>query len=188
MFTEGGPLIGEAHTDHAAGRWIYLASFNAWRKEHPIRFRIELADLGSDRPNGPVLAYDWRSGDFARLDPDDGFDLELAPLDWAYRVLCPILAENVAVVGDTTLYATAGDRRVRGVEVRDGHVEVDVVGAPGESVEITGWAARPPSRVVGWSSHGEEDLSVSRESRTGLWRVPLVLGSSGRVRLQIHPG
>ncbi len=186
VFTEGGPLIGEAHTDHAAGRWIYLASFNAWRKEQPIRFRIELADLGPDRPNGPVLAYDWRSGDFARLDPDGGFDLELTPLDWDYRVLCPILPENVAVVGDTSLYATAGDRRVRGVAVRDGQVEVDVVGAPGESVEITGWAARPPAAVVGWSSHGEEELSVSREARTGLWRVPLVLGSGGRLRLRIE--
>ena len=103
-------------------------------------------------------------------------------------MLCPILPGDVAVVGDASVYATAGDRRVRDVAIREGIVEVDVVGAPGESVELTGWTARPLAHVTSWSSSGEDELSVDREPRTGLWSVPLVLGSSGRLRVRMEPG
>jgi hypothetical protein len=137
---EPEPLLGEAHSVHPAGRWQYVAGFHAWRGDAPIRYRLELADLAELRPPGPVVAYDWRSGDFERLEPDGGLDVELEPGGWDLRVLCPVLPGELTVFGDVERYATAGDRRLRGIRAVAGGVELDVLGAPGERVTLAGWS------------------------------------------------
>src|SRR5690606_12326939 len=108
---EPNPLVAEAHSVHPAGRWIHLVSLHAWREEAPLAFRVALADLGPLAPEAPVLAWDWRRGRGEPMAPDGGFELALAPRDWDHRVLCPLLPGELAVVGDATRYATAGDRR-----------------------------------------------------------------------------
>ncbi|UCE85513.1 MAG: hypothetical protein JSU66_14410, partial [Deltaproteobacteria bacterium] len=144
---EPTPLVGETHSAHPAGRWHYVVGLHAWRETRPIPYRFALADLGDLRPAGPVIAWDWRRGRCERLEPDGGFEVELAHGDWDYRVLCPLLPGDLTLFGDVTRYATAGDRRLRGIRsVRRG-LALDVLGAPGERVELRGWSARPLAAV-----------------------------------------
>lgn len=182
------PLIAATHSQHTAGRWIYAVSLHASNHDGPLGFRFDLADLGVDRPAGPVIAYAWRSGALGRVLPDGGFDLELPKLGWDVRVLAPILPGDLAVVGDVSLYATAGDKRVADVRAVSGGVEVDVVGAPGETVCITGWAARCPARAERREPGAKHPLAVTWEATTGRFDVSLVMPACGFAQMAIACG
>jgi len=136
------PLIAECYSDHPLGRTSYVVALHAWRKNEPLRFRIEPGELGDSAPQGPVAALDWRSGAIERLAPGAGWSLELAPRGFDFRVLAPLAHGEIAVFGDLRLFATAGDRRVRDLRATARGVALDVLGAPGERVAITGFAAR----------------------------------------------
>lgn len=146
-------LVGETFTRHAAGTWRYVATMNAGAEGARVRERVTLDELGVD---GPAVVWDWRARRAVVVDAGGGWDVELGPHEWDYRVVAPVLPCGVAVVGDAELFVTAGDRRVADV-APDGTVAV--AGAPGEAVTITGWhAARdaPVERTVtlpdrGWA-------------------------------------
>jgi hypothetical protein len=181
---DANPLVGEAHSAHPAGRWHYLVSIHAWREARPLRFRLALADLGALAPAAPVVAWDWRRGRGEVIAPDGGFELALAPLAWDYRVLCPLLPGELAVVGDPERYATAGDRRLSGVRATPDGVACDVHGAPGERVRIAGWAARRPraARADG------APLALDWDAGASTWSVALAIGASGARALALEAG
>ncbi len=195
-FFEPEPLIGETYSTHPAGRWVYLASFNAWRGGETLRFRLPLADLGELRPLGPVLGYDWRRDAFERLAPGDALELSLAPGDWDLRVLCPLLPGELAVFGDVSRYASVGDRRVREIRLEAaGAVTLDVLGAPDEPVEIRGWAARPLAEVARLDAataralpRGDALPGWTQAAAGGPWRVRLRVEARGWVPLRLVPG
>jgi hypothetical protein len=183
------PLVGEAHSAHPAGRWHYLVSMNAWRGGQPLRFRLALADLLGLAPTAPVLAWDWRRGRGEVLAPDGGFDLVLAPLDWDYRVLCPLLPGGLAVVGDAARYASAGDRRLAAVRATPDGAAFDVLGAAGEGVAITGWAERRPAGARVWEAGaGRRPLPLAWDAATGRWRVELAIGAPGWAAVAVAAG
>jgi hypothetical protein len=136
------PLLAECYSDHPLGRTSYVVALHAWRKDEPLRFRVEPAELGDSAPRGPVAALDWRTGAVERLAPGAGWSLELAPKAFDFRVLAPLAHGEIAVFGDARLFATAGDRRMRDLRETASGVALDVLGAPGERVTITGFSAR----------------------------------------------
>jgi len=186
---EPNPLVGEAHSEHPAGRWHYLVSMNAWRGGAPLRFRLALADLAALAPAAPVLAWDWRRGRGEVVAPEGGFELSLAPLDWDYRVLCPLLPGGLAVLGDPDRYATAGDRRITGVRATPGGVAFDVLGAAGERVRVAGWAERrPPAADAAEPGGGRAPLALEWEAGTCRWSVDVTIGEAGRLGVGVAAG
>jgi len=182
---ELAPLIGATHSEHAAGRWLYVVSLHASNEKQPMRFRVELSDLGTERPEAAVIAWDWRSGALARLEPEAGFDIALEPLGWDYRVLAPILPGDVALIGDPALYATAGDKRIAGVHAVADGVSTDVRGAPGERVRLAGWSARRPAGATQNNVGGTEALGVEWNPATGRFDVELAIPASGSSQVRI---
>jgi hypothetical protein len=135
-----------------------------------------------------MLAYDWRSGRMERVAPDGGFDMMLAPLDWDYRVLCPIAhvaGGEIAIVGDAARYATAGDKRIANVRANDDGVTLDVLGAAEERVRITGWATRAPARAVAHDPHGAHPVAIAWDAASGRFDLDLSLPSCGWTQLRI---
>jgi hypothetical protein len=191
---EPAPLVGEAHSRHPAGCWIYLAALHAHRRELPLPVRIARAELAEADHDAPLLVWDWRRGSCERLEPGGSLDFELAPGAWEYRVLCPVLRGEIAVVGDPARYATAGDARLAAVrETREG-VEFDVLGAPGEQVEIAGWSGRPLALVACESGEAHALLPASaapaaleREAGSGRWRLDIRVPRRGRLRVELAP-
>jgi len=181
---EPNPLVGEAHSAHPAGRWHYLVSMNAWRGGGSLRFRLVLADLGALAPAAPVLAWDWRRGCGEVVAPDGGFELELAPLDWDYRVLCPLLPRGLAVLGDPSRYATAGDRRLARVRPTPSGVAFDVLGADGERVRIAGWAERRPRAAT----EAGRPLALDWDGAASQWSVELAIGAPGALAIEVEAG
>jgi hypothetical protein len=177
------PLVGETWSDHPAGRTVYLVTMNASHasKEsgEPLRFRVELAELGAARPAGPVVLYDWRRRSFERLSEAGGFDERLGYQEFGYRVLCPLLPGDVALFGDVAKFATMGDRRISGLEAEDGELRFDVLGAPGEEVAIEGCAPAAPRHALRWTPAGSAPLAASHDPQTGRFRVVVPVGSHG---------
>ena len=185
---EHAPLLGATHSKHALGTWIYLASFHASRVTEPLAFRVDLADLGADRPSGPLLSYDWRSGQMERVAADAGFDLSLRALDWDYRVLCPIACVGdveIAIVGDAARYATAGDKRIASVRASESGVTIDLLGAANERLRITGWATRAPVRAVAHDPGGAQPIEVVWDAASGRFDLEHTLPSCGWTQLRI---
>lgn len=183
------PLVGEAHSDHPAGRWHYLVSMNAWRGQAPLSFRLALSDLGAGAPAAPVVAWDWRRRRAEVVAPGGGFDLALPPLDWDYRVLCPLLPGGLAVVGDPERYASAGDRRLAAVRATDEGVAFDVLGAAGEALRVAGWAERRPAGAHVWEAgRGRRPLALDWDRETGTWSVALAVGASGWAAVGVAAG
>ncbi len=176
-------LVGETYSDHPAGRFGYVASFHVGSRPGEARGRVALADLGDAAPARPVIAYDWRRQTCTRLEPGDAFDLALEPQGWDLRVLAPLLPGDIALLGDVSKYACAGDRRVRDVRCAGEALELDVLGAPGERVEISGWSARAPAQV-----EGDPAGPALHDPASGIFRVTVRVGASGRARLRIVPG
>jgi hypothetical protein len=131
----------------------------------------------SGRRCGPTASA--RCWSFERLEPDARIALALEPRAWDYRVLCPVLPGEVALFGDVSKFVTVGDRRLRGVRVADGLLELEVLGAPGEAVALSGWAAAPPRPL-----EGAESLDRDADGRWTL-RVRVGPGGSTPVRLAL---
>jgi hypothetical protein len=185
---EHAPLVGATHSTHPLGTWVYLASFHASRVTEPLAFRVDLADLGAERPGSQMLAFDWRSGAMRRIDSNGGYDVTLGALAWDFRVLCPIARvadAEVAIVGDAARYATAADKRVANVRASDDGVELDVLGAADERVRITGWATRKPARATANDPAGAPPVAIAWDATSGRFDLDLALPSCGWTQLRI---
>jgi hypothetical protein len=182
------PLVAEAYSQHPAGRYAYVASFHAWRGDAPLHVDLPLRELGESAPEGPVVAYDWRSGAAERLEPGGRLAFTLTPSAWDYRVLCPLLPGDVALFGDVSRYATAGDRRVHGIRATGDGVELDVLGRAGERVTVSGWSARPLRGAEQWTpGAGASPLQARRDAR-GRFAVEVDIPDSGWRSVRLHRG
>lgn len=141
VMTDRRLLVGAAATSHRAGTWQYVVTANPHRDGDPIAERIELAELGVESRS---VVWNWRTSSADVLDPDSGWDVELGPHEWDYRVVAPVGTNGRAVIGDLGLFTTVGDRRIAAVSA-DG--EVVVTGAPGEEVTVVGWDSAADSHL-----------------------------------------
>jgi len=172
------PLLAECWSDHPLGRISYLVALHAWRRDEPLDVRVSLAELGDAAPRGRVAALDGRTGAVELLEPDATLAFTLAPRDYAFRVLAPVAHDELAVFGDTVLFACAGDRRIRGLRASGRGIELEVLGAPGERVTISGWSARNVS-----ASGGEP---LRRDPSTGCFSVSVEIPDRGWTPLAIE--
>jgi hypothetical protein len=168
------PLVAEAWSDHAAGRWTYAVTLNVCRAEQRLDQMVDLAELGTAAPHWPVACWDWRTATATRLEPNDGWPIALDPLEWDLRVLAPILPAGIAVIGDPTRYATAGDARLGAVEATADGVRFTVLGA-GEFVTIVGWAEHRPVAASRF------DLAWDAP----VWRIGVSVPSSGSAIVEL---
>lgn len=187
-------LVGEAHNLHPAGRWLYLASFNASHAKQPIEDKVSLADLGALRPDGDVIVYDWRQRTWQRLGRDGAWNVDLGYQEWDYRIVCPLLAGDITVFGDADKYASVGDQRVGRIRTEDGAVCFDLHGSPGEVVAVSGYAARRLREVTAWDTRGSRRLdgaaaaadSSAWDAATHGWTLRVQLGDTGYARVTLR--
>ncbi len=172
------PLLAETRSEHPLGRFVYLVALHASREPAPLEGEVALAELGDGAPAGPVAVYDWRSERAERLAPGAGIRFALEPGGWRYLVLAPLSESGLAVFGDTSKYASAGDRRLRGVRALGSGVEMDVLGAPGERVELRGLAPRAPRFEL-------ETQHQSHFAPDGIWRITLRIPERGWIALRV---
>lgn len=167
------PVVGEATSEHPAGRWHYVVACAVPEASRPVR--VELGDL--DGATGPYLARRDRDGTIHELAADGatGITLEPGPSGLDLWVLAPLLAGGrCAVFGDVSKFASAGGRRVAWISERADEVSFLVYGPPGVAVTVTGWGLRPEGAVA---------LDQAGE---GVWQLEVVVGAHGWSRVSIR--
>ncbi len=182
----GELLVGSTYSHHAAGRWGYVLTCGVGGDDARAA-RVTFADLGEDRPGTPEIAvFDWRRDVIDVLPAQSGFDVVLARAEWDYRVLAPVFANGIAVVGDPTLYACVGDARIARITADDDTVVVTVVGA-GEHVRLCGWS-RHPVTARSWSpGAGPNEFDVERDAATGRWAIAVPGHGAGWTKVYLRP-
>jgi len=141
---------GMLWADTMSGDWRYIIAINATRKEEAMRkddpVVVEEMDIEE------ALAYDWKTG---KAMVTTCLEARLRAHEWALWIICPLHRSSVtktqfAMIGDTSVYATMGDRRIR--THKDNVGRFDVLGEPGEKVSVAYWTrdrgvTRVPVRV-----------------------------------------
>jgi hypothetical protein len=120
------------------------------------------------------VAWDWRTRTAERLSLDSVVRVSLEREDWNFYVLVPILPSGLAVIGDITKYATAGDARIEIFNTASG-VRLVVKGER-ESVTIVGWAEAAPI---------SPDGAVHHDATTGVWTMTREVPSRGWTSINI---
>jgi hypothetical protein len=177
------------------GRWTYVAALHASRSREPISEHVSLLRLGVQRPLTPVLVFDWRTGRWTRLEPDGGWDVQLAWQEWDYRIVCPLLPGDRALFGDVGKYASVGDRRIANIEATADALRFDVLGAAQSTVEVQGYAPVSPSAVEAATAGARRQLARggaaegwswdARDARDGRWIVRVGMGRGEAQRLHL---
>ncbi|MGH0029703.1 MAG: hypothetical protein ACQGVC_07925 [Myxococcota bacterium] len=178
------PLVGEAYSDHPSARIAYVLAMHASRVEEPLAFRVKLSELGASAPSGPAVAWDWQTGEMQRLEPDYALAFRLAPRQWSYRVVSPLLPSGIALMGDPQLHVTAGDRRLRNLEARPDGARFRVLGEPGECPVLRGFSERPLRALLRVSSEERTRRDVDRDAR-GVFELPVPVGLRGRTEVEL---
>lgn len=176
-------LTGETYSAHGAHRWHYVVTLHASSTREPLNEVVVLADLGA--AGGAALLYDWRRGTIAHLPAGGTWEVALAFQDWDFRVVCPLLPGDRALIGDPRLYACMGDRRIAGVEASVEALAFDVFGVPGTVAEIHGWSARPPLAVSAATYAGERPVEIAAAAE-GRWALRIAIDAAGAVRVTVR--
>ena len=180
-----GLLVGETYSAHGPHRWHYVVALHASSSREPLRESVALADLGAERPRGAVLVYDWRRGTIEHLPADGAWPVALEFQDWDFRVVCPLLPGERALLGDVGRYASMGDRRLAAIAASEEELSFDVLGVPGEVAEIHGWSARPPRAVGAATYAGDASVEIAGGA-DGRWVLRVPIDAAGAVRVTMR--
>jgi hypothetical protein len=179
------PLVGEAYTEHPAGRTAYLLAIHASRVEEVLEFEIGLDELGDAAPSGEAVLWDWRSGDARRVSPGDRVAFSLAPHDWSYRLISPLLPAGLSVLGDPALHVCAGDRRLRELCETPRGARFRVLGEPGEAPRIRGWSEHALRALLRTGARDHSRCEVEPDAR-GVFELSVPVGARGRTEVELE--
>ncbi|HUT52073.1 MAG TPA: hypothetical protein VM658_01645 [bacterium] len=170
------PWIVTTGSKHDIGETVYLAGFNI----RPASMRdpsVSLADLGL---SGKYMVYNWRTREleldadkiaFGRMPQNNGF----------YYVLCPMLGNGMAVIGETGKFVTLSVMRFPKISYAAGMVSIDVAGVPGEEVKVSIYLPCPPRKISGCMIPGAlEGISE------GVMTTTVVIPDEGRTTITVE--
>lgn len=168
-------VVAECYSDHDAGRWAYVLAMHTSPTETEIVDEIAFDRLGESSPTGDVVVWDARRATLTPMPADGRWPVALATEEWTSLVLAPVLAGDLAVLGDVTKFVPAGDARIEIFSV-DEAVHLIVKGA-GETVTITGWAKHEPTVAGG---------SLAFDPTTGRWDLTVEVPRRGWYRAELR--
>jgi len=169
------PWIVTTRSSHSIGDTYYLAAFNILGQTDSDR-SVSLADLGL---TGKYLLYNYRTGragpepaliKFGRLPLNDAF----------YCVLCPLLENGAALIGETAKFVTMSRKRFPSARFAEGKLKLEVEGVPGEEVVVSLYSPGPPRPAMA----GEPLETKKQDDR--LYSLTVLIPDSGRAAVEIE--
>lgn len=162
------PIIGAAFTRGGNHATAYLLAFADDPSKAVADFSLTPKVLGFE---GAVAVFDPMSESLAVVNGKDAITGKLSGPDaYAYRVVAPVSAVGIAVIGDSGKFVTMGRKRV--TEYRDL--------AHGVRLKLAFAANDPAIAIVGYArsaitahADGATVLSTVRDARTGLFKVEI---------------
>jgi hypothetical protein len=183
------PLVAECWSDHPAGRWTYLLAMHCRPGDGPVHGLVALSALGGAAPVGDSIAWDWRLGTAERVGTAHEWPVTLDREDWWYRVLAPVLAGGLAVIGDVSKYVPAGDSRLEVMTGADAGADTAGRSDSGDAVRIVVKGADETVTVTGWAERNpiSDECDVPWDPTTGLWTIEVTVPPRGWTSVVIRP-
>lgn len=136
-----------------SGAWKYVVVIHAGTRANADKARSAggedppITETLSIRESSPLVAYNWRAG---TAEVATELTATLRTHEWKLWIVCPTTVSSQgspasALIGDPSVYATMGDRRMRVNQSYSNGTQqlpcLDVLGAPGEQVALRFWTA-----------------------------------------------
>ena len=169
------PWIVSTESEHEIGKTIYLAAFNLW----PARMHdpgISFEELGL---TGNYAVYNYRTGEL-ELDRKRTEFGRMPKNQACYYILCPVLANGLAIIGETDKFITLSKKRFPSIREENGILKLEIEGVPGEEVKVAFSSPRPPRQVQG----GE--LLQSGRPTSGIFTIIVKIPDSGRTSVEMQ--
>ncbi|RDS82317.1 hypothetical protein DWU98_09860 [Dyella monticola] len=170
----GAPIIAATVTRHGQHTTTYLLAFAADPSKPSMDFSVTPMALGY---SGTVAVFDPMSETLALVDSKQAISGKLTGPDaFAYRVVAPVSASGIAVIGDIGKFVTMGRKRVASYEdITHGARLKLVFAANDKTVTVAGYAR---GNVVA-HANGATILSTVRDPHAGLFKVELKSNAPG---------
>jgi len=169
------PWVVTTESKRGIGKTVYLAAFNLW-PESMFQPFVTFAEAGI---SGKHLIYNYLTGDY-RIG-SDRINFGIMPPEKAfYYVLCPLLENGMALIGETGKFITMSAKRFPSVKLIEGELVLSIEGVPGEKITL---AVYTPGgiKVAGASLEGSA-------KGDGVKTISLALPESGSSEVRISSG
>jgi len=169
------PWMVTTESAHRIGRTTYLAAFNLWPPRMMEPF-VSLQELGL---SGEHLVYNYRTGQteirrdrirFGRMPYQQGF----------YYVLCPLLPNGMAVIGETGKFITLSAKRFPQIKLESGWLSLEIEGVPHECVAFSIYSDHEPKQIL-----PTDPIPSSGDPGTGIYQFTIVIPESGRASVKL---
>ena len=175
-------IVAATYTRHGDHRTTYLLAFAADPAKPAEAFSTTAAALGY---GGTVAVYDPMSGSLALVDGKQAIAGKLTGADkYAYRVVAPVSASGIAVIGDIGKFVPMGRMRVSSYQELAHGVRLQLAFAAHDTaITVAGYA----KGKLAAHAEGATVLSTTRDPHTGLFQVKLqpVAGKAGEATLSL---
>jgi hypothetical protein len=169
------PWVVTTESQHEIGKTVYLAAFNLW----PLNMREPWVTFAEAGVSGKYLIYNYLKGDYKIAAGKIYFGI--MPREKAfYYVLCPVLDNGMAVIGETGKFITMSAKRFPEVRVVENGLVLKVQGVPGEQVGIAIYSPVEIKNISGASSSGK--------TGPGIVNFSVLIPDSGKAELKISQG
>lgn len=137
---DDAPLVAATYTDHDGYKTEYVFAFNR-SKSGGEALHFSPAELGF---TGPVVVYDYFSGQGTRLDSAATYSTNLEARAVGYYVVAPFGKSGVAFLGDAGKFVSTGKQRIASLQDQKDGLTATVLFAPNEnSLILHGYSALP---------------------------------------------
>jgi len=160
--------------------WHYVFVF-----DQAEAFELSSGELGLA---GDYVAYHYETGGIERIPAGGSLHLKgKTEKPWDYWILAPVLANGMAMIGDTSKFVTAANRRIPAVRSKKKSLFIEVEGVPGTETTLTFISRKTPVEVKmnGVTLGQAEDGWIFIEE-TELLGVKVCFDKDGKSRLLLR--
>ncbi|RDS81990.1 hypothetical protein [Dyella psychrodurans] len=164
----GAPIIAATFTRHGNHNTAYLLAFADDPAKPTTDFSVTPMALGF---SGSVAVFDPMSETLAIVDSKEAITGKpTGPDAFAYRVVAPVSASGIAVIGDIGKFVPMGRKRVTSYQDLAHGVRLKIAFAANDTtITVAGYARGN----IAAHAEGAIILSTTRDPQTGLFKVEL---------------
>jgi hypothetical protein len=164
----GAPIVAATFTRHGHHSTAYVLAFADDPSKPTMDFSLTPMALGF---RGTVAVFDPMSETLATADSTQAITGKLSGPDaFAYRVIAPISASGIAVIGDLGKFVPMGRKRVASYQDLAHGVRLKLVFAANDTaITVVGYARNNMNA----HAEGATILATTRNPQTGLFKVTL---------------
>ncbi len=164
------PFIVTTSSEHSGKRWHYVAGFNIY----PAQYKDKSISLSQLDIEDEAVIWDWREQRILDSANRVNFPDKMKKNDYAYYIVAPVLANGMAVIGETEKFITASKKRFSEISADKNSLVIKISGVPGERIKILVYSSGDPESIT-----NKQEEKIKFDYRNSLVSIEIILDSTG---------